>query len=180
MCQKTMISSMDNMQETIEVIQKDFTLLFIIAIAIVVLLVIVLVVVVSTMRVKRYKNRFLYEEAEHKIKVKYISELEKELEEYKIKNASNKQELQQFEETKIALKSSNESLVQLQNRFNELEKELSQTKAKLEAMENNFRTLEKEHKLLQERQNELLEKSSKYRITNARLLTKLETYERSS
>jgi len=175
-----MTLSMDKIQETLSLIFNDSALILIVGISIVILLVIVLVVVVSTMRVRGYKNRFLSVELDNQIKAEHILHIEKELEKYKIKNASNEQELQQFEETKNRLNSSNESFLALQSRFYELEKELSQIDAKLEAVENIYATLQEKHKQLEKRHNEVVEASSKYRITNARLLTKLEMYERSS
>jgi len=166
------------MQETLEVIQNDSTLMFIGGIAIVVLLVIVLVIVVSSMRVKLYKDRFknlLFENTE---KADHITKIEKELQEYKIKDAKNQQELAQFSETKTTLKTANESYLDLQNSFNESEKELSQTKAKLEATEGMLETLKSEHENLQERFESTQEESMKYRTNNARLLIKLESEER--
>lgn len=166
------------MQETLEVIQNDSTLMFIGGISVVVLLVIVLVIVVSAMRVKLYKDRFknlLFENTE---KSEHITKIEKELQEFKIKDAKNQQELAQFSETKITLNTANASYLDLQNNFNESEKDLSQIKAKLEASEGMYATLKNEHENLQERFDSTLEENMKYRTNNARLLMKLESEER--
>jgi len=166
------------MEELIEKIQNDSTLMLMVGMAIVVLLVIVLITLVSAMRVKTYKDRWWNTDVDNKEKSVYISELESELESYKIKNASNEQELQQFSETREVLKSTNEKFHTLQNRFNELEKELSQIKVKLESAQSIYEGLLGEHKELKARNDETLESNSKYRTNNARLLMKLESEER--
>ena len=166
------------MEELIEKIQSDPTLMLMAVMAVVVLLVIVLVTLISAMRVKTYKNRWWNTQVDNNEKAEYIFALESELQSYKIKNASNEQELSQFGETKESLKSTNESFLELQGRFNELEKELSQTKAKLESAESIYEALLGEHKELRERNEEVLENNSRYRTNNARLLMKLESEER--
>jgi DNA recombination protein RmuC len=140
--------------------------------------VIVLVVVVSAMKVKIYKDRFWNTKVDNKEKAEYISALEHELQAYKIKNASNEQALQQFAETKETLRSTHETLLALQEKYNGLEKELSQTKAQLESAQGVYATLLKEHNTLKDRQDAILEENSKYRTNNARLLMKLESEER--
>jgi len=166
------------MEELIIKIQNDSTLMLMAVMALVVLLVIFLVVVISAMRVRTYKNRWWNTHVDNNDKAEYILSLEGELQSYKIKNASNEQALSQFAETKETLKSSNESFLELQGRFNELEKELSQTKAKLESSEAIYESLLGEQKELKERYEEVLESNSKYRINNDRLLMKLESEER--
>lgn len=168
------------MQETLTAIQNDSTLMLIGGIAIAVLLAVVLVIVVSAMRVKSYKDRFKNLLFETKEKSERITTLEKELQEYKIQNAKNQQELAQFEETKSTLKTANESYLELQSKFNESEKELSQTKAKLEAKEGMFDALTKEHQDLKERFETVLEENTKHRTNNARLLMKLDSEERAA
>jgi len=165
------------MQELLLKIQNDPTLMFISVIALVVLLIIVLVVVVSSMRVKTYKDRFINVREDNNDKAERISGLEKELQEYKIKNASNEQELQQFSETKTVLNSTQESLSATQKEFTELEKEQSQLTIKLENIQVMYDNLLDEHKTLEERTGHLQEENSKLRINNARLLMKVETGE---
>ncbi len=166
------------MNELITKIQGDSTLMLMAIIAVVVLLIIVLTIVVSAMRVKTYKDRWWNVTVDNKEKAEYILAIERELQAYKVKDASNTQELSQFSDTKTRLKQSQEAFYDLQKNFNEREKELSQIKAKLESAENMYETLLKAHKELQERNESLLEENSRYRTNNARLLMKLESEER--
>ncbi len=163
------------MNELIEKIQGDSTLMLMAIIAVVVLLVIVLTIVVSAMRVKTHKDRFWNVQVDNKEKAEYIVKLEKELQEYKIKNAKNQQELAQFSETKATLKNTEENFTGLQKNANELEKALSQTQAKLESAVGIYETHMQEHLTLKERFDEVMEENAKYRINNARLLMKLES-----
>jgi len=163
------------MQDLLLEIQNDPTLMFISVIALVVLLTIALIVVVSSMRVKTYKDRFISVAEDNDEKAEQISSLEKELQEYKIKNASNEQELQQFSETKDLLKNTKESLSTTQKEFTDLEKEQSQLTTKFENIQARYDHLADEHKTLHERTEQLQEENSKLRINNARLLMKLET-----
>ena len=165
------------MQDLLSEIQNDPTLMFISVIALVVLLIIALVVVVSSMRVKTYKDRFINVREDNNDKAERISSLEKELQEYKLKNASNEQELEQFSETKNVLNSTKESLLSTEKEFTELEKEQSQLTMKFENTQAMYDNLLDEHKTLQERTEHLQEENSKLRINNARLLMKLETGE---
>lgn len=166
------------MQETLDAIANDSTLMLIVGIAIAVLLAIVLVIVVSAMRVKIHKDRFWNTQIDNKEKAEYISKLEAELQEYKIKDAKNQQELAHFDETKETLKTANESYLLLQENFNSNEKELSQLKAKLEALEQMHETLQSDHKVLKERFENTVEENTKLKTNNARLLMKLENEER--
>jgi len=163
------------MQDLLLEIQNNSTLMLIAGIALVVLLVIALVVVVSSMRVKTYKDRFVNVREDNNEKAEQISSLEKELQEYKIKNASNEQELQQFSETKNVLHNTQESLSVTQKEFTDLEKAQSQLTTKFENIKAMYDNLLEEHKTLQERTDQLQEENSKLRINNARLLMKLET-----
>jgi DNA recombination protein RmuC len=163
------------MNELITKIQGDSTLMLMAIIAVVVLLVIVLTIVVSAMRVKTYKDRWWNVTVDNKEKAEYISAIERELQAYKIKDASNTQELSQFADTKERLKTVQEEFYALQKNFNEREKELSQIKAKLESAEGMYETLTNAHRELQERNESILEDNSRYRTNNARLLMKLET-----
>jgi len=165
------------MQDLLSEIQNDPTLMFISLLALVVLLIIALVVVVSSMRVKIYKERFINVAEDNNEKAERILSLEKELQEVKIKNASNEQELQQFSETKDVLNSTKESLSSTEKELTELEKEQNQLSTKLENLQVMYDNLLDEHKTLQERTEHLQEDNSKLRINNARLLMKVETGE---
>jgi DNA recombination protein RmuC len=166
------------MNELIAKIQGDPTLTLMAIIAVVVLLVIVLTIIVSAMRVKTHKDRFWNVQIDNKEKAEYIAVIEEDLQSYKIKNASDEQALQQFSETKEALKSTNETYIILQKNYNELEKELSQTTTKLESAESIYENLLDEHKELKVRLDEIQESNSRFRTSNARLLMKLESEER--
>ena len=166
------------MNELITKIQGDPTLMLMAIIAVVVLLVIVLTVVVSAMRVKSYKDRFWNVQIDNKEKAEYITTIESELQEHKIKDAKNQQELAQFSETKNTLKATQDNFNTLQKDTNELEKELSQTKAKLESAEGIYENHMQEYVTLKERFDAIMEENAKYRVNNARLLMKLESEER--
>ena len=168
----------DKIQTTLDVIQSDPVLMFIASIALVVLLAIVLVVVVSAMRVKVYRDRFKNLLVDHKEQEEHISKIEKELQTYKIKDTQNKQKLAQFDDTKNTLQTANASYLSLQNTHDTNEKELGQNKAQLEQTEGTLQALTKEHHDLKERFNVIFEENTKYKTSNARLLTKLETEER--
>jgi len=163
------------MKDILLEIQNDSTLMLVSGVALVVLLVIVLVIVVASMRVKIYKDRFVSVRAQNGEKAEHITNLEKELQEYKIKNASNEQELHQFDETKDILNKTKESLLGKQTEFANLEKEQSSLKANFENIQSMYDNLLQEHKTLQKQTEQLQEESSKLRINNARLLMKLET-----
>jgi len=166
------------MNEVVSKAQGDSLMMFMSIIAVVVLLIIVLVVLVSAMRVKTYRDRWWNATVDNKEKTEYISAIERELQAYKIKNASNEQELSYFLDTKERLKISQEEFGILHKNFNELEKELSQLNAKLESIENMYDALLNSHKELQEKNESLSEESNRYRTNNARLLMKLESEER--
>jgi len=172
-----MDETVEGVQETISVIQNDSTLMFIGGIAIAVLLVIVLVVVVSSLRVKSYKNRFENLLVENKEKLEYITKVEKEIHELKIKETKNRLELVQFDETKNTLHKANEVHTNLKNSFDKNQKELSQIKIKLETAESKYIVLNKEHEDLQERFEVSNDENIKHRVNNGRLLTKLEKLE---
>ena len=163
------------MQEILLRFQNDSTLLLIAGISLVILLVIVLIVVIFSTKIKTLSDKLWDSNESHKTKNIKIEILEKELQVLKIRNASNEQELQQFAETKGILGSKEELLATIRGRYNELKKEQTQTKAKLESIESMYANLLLEHKSLQSRNESLTEENSRYRINNARLLTKLET-----
>lgn len=163
------------MNELVTKVSSDSTLMFVMAIALVVLLFVVLVVVVSSMRVKSYKDKFINLQIDHHEKKKQIATLQKELQQVNIKNAQNEQELQQFAQTKEKLGHIESVLGTLQKEHGELEKLQSQTHAQFENVQHMYDTIVQEHKLLQERFEQLTEDNSKLRINNARLLMKLET-----
>lgn len=156
-------------------IGNDSSYMLAAAIALVVLLFIVLMVVITSMRVKSYKDRFINTQIDNQEKEAQIIALQQELQELKIKEAQNAQELQLFSETKEKLSLTEENLTALQRSTNELEKLQGQTQSKFEHIQEKHESLLEEHKLLQERFESLQEDNSKLHINNARLLMKLET-----
>ena len=165
------------MQELLEKIQSDSTMMLMAIMAFVVLLIIVLIVIVSAMRVKKYRNRFWGLQNKNENKSKQILLLKEEVQALKIKNATNEQELQQFAETKQNLGDTVDKFSAFQEKHTETEKELSQTQALLSSKESVYLTLLEEHKELKERQEKLIEENSKFRTNNARLLMKIESEE---
>ena len=166
------------MQEVLANIQNDSILMLIVGIIFVVLLVVVLVVVVSSMYVKTYKDRFIHINEECDDKTELILSLEKELQEYKINNAANEEELKSFSETRNLLSAANALLSSTQKDFSSLEKEQCTLISKHENIQLLYNNLLDENKKLQEQTAQIQEENSKLRINNARLLMKLETESR--
>ena len=163
------------MNDLICKIGNDSTYMFAAAMALVVLLFIVLLVVITSMRVKAYKDRFINTQIDNKDKEMQIFDLQNELQNAKIVNAKNTQELQFFAQTREKLVLTEESFHTLQKSSNELEKLQGKTQAKLEHTEEKLESLIELHRLLQERFDSLHEDNSKLHINNARLLMKLES-----
>lgn len=166
------------MQQLLTQIENDHTLMLMAGIALAVLLIILLVIVVSAMKVKTYKDRYWNTKVDNEEKTEKISALAHELQAYKAKNTSNEQALQQFAETKERLKSTSETLSNLQEKHHALEDELGQIKTDLQNAHQIHAALLEEHHTLQERHNVAVEDNSRYRTNNARLLMKLESEER--
>ncbi|SFV57851.1 DNA recombination protein RmuC [hydrothermal vent metagenome] len=166
------------MQEIFQTVQNDSTLMLIAGIAAVVLLIIVLVVVVFSTKAKTLSDRLAESQALDKVKNSKIETLEKALQETKISNAAQFQELQHFAQVKKELADKIELIGTLQSANGILEKELSQTQTKLENLENIYANISEEYKTLQEHFTHLQEDNHKYQVNNARLLMKLETESR--
>jgi len=166
------------MQEFFHMIQSDSTLIFIAGISVVVLLIIVLVVVVFSTKAKTLSDRLAESDALDRVKNIKIEELEKALQEIRIANAAQEQELQYFVQVKEELVSKTVFVETLQNENSGLEKTLGQTQTRLEELEKVHQNLTEEHKVLQERFTDLQEENNKFQVNNARLLMKLETESR--
>jgi len=162
----------------VEQIGNDPILMVSAAIGVVLILFVVLVVVVANMRIRTYKDRYVNTRIDNVEKEKQISTLQKEIQEVKIRNAQNEQELQQFSETKKRLSQTEESLAGTLKELGETQKDLAQTRAQLENLQGVHTDLLKEHESYKERFEHLQEENSKLRVNNARLLMKLETEER--
>lgn len=163
------------MQELLQKIESDSTLLLAAGVAITVLLIIVLVVVVFSTRAKSLSDKLYDLKQVDKDKDEKINVLEQELQMYQIRDAAQTQELQQFQETKDVLKALQEAKHALDEKHNALEKLMSETKVKLENSEEMYANLLQEHKSILENNEKLREDNSKFHTNNARLLTKLES-----
>ncbi len=170
------------MRETIEAliqkIEDDSMLMLLAIIAVVVLLIILLVSLVSAMRVKIYKDRWWNVQIDNEEKSKYISKIEVELQNFKIKDASNTQELSHLSKTRENLQANMDKFTILQKNYHELSKELAQVQSQFDNAKNMNTHLTEEYKALLERVDTTIEENLRYRTNNARLLTKLETEER--
>ena len=156
-------------------ISNDSGYMVMVAIAIVILLFVVLMVVISSIRIKSYKDRFINTEIDNQEKEALIADLQNELQNLKIKNAQNEQELQQFAETREKLGDTESKLEHLQTAHNALEKLQSETRAELDHTLNIFGKLTEEHKALNEKFEAVQEDNNKLHVNNARLLMKLES-----
>ena len=163
------------MNDIICKINNDSSYMVIVAIAIVILLFVVLMVVISSMRIKSYKDRFINTEIDNQEKEALIVKLQSELQNLKIRNAQNEQELQQFAQTREKLSDTESKLEQLQTSNNALEKLQSETRSELDHTLNIFGKLTEEHKTLNGKFEALQEDNNKLHVNNARLLMKLES-----
>ncbi len=162
----------------IQKIEDDSMLMLLAIIAVVVLLIILLISLVSAMRVKIYKDRWWNVQVDNEEKSKYITKIETELQNYKIKDASNTQELSHLAQTRDNLQNSMDKFTILQKKHHELSKALAQVEIQFENAENMNNHLIEEHKTLLERVDTTIKENLRYRTNNARLLSKLETEER--
>ena len=163
------------MNDIICKINNDSSYMVMVAIAIVILLFVVLMVVISSMRIKSYKDRFINTEIDNHEKEALIIKLQKELQDLKIRNAQNEQELQQFAQTREKLSDTESKLEHLQTSNNALEKLQSETRSELDHTLNIFGKLTEEHKTLNEKFEAVQEDNNKLHVNNARLLMKLES-----
>lgn len=159
-------------------IENGYTLMLVGGVALAVLLIILLVILVSSMKVKTYKDSYWNTKVDNEEKTEYITALEQELQEYKVKNRNNEQALEEFGQTKETLNSTSETLSTLQEQYSALEKELAKIKTDLENAQAIHTALLEEHGTLKARYDHAVEDNSRYRTNNARLLMKLESEER--
>jgi len=155
-------------------IEKDSMLTLLTIIAIVVVLVILLVLLVSSMRIELYKDRWWNLKVDKQEKAEYISSIERELQSFQMKDATNTQKLLQLSQIRETLKATIDEFTNLQKKFYELSKELTQSQAQLENKKEMKNRLEEEHKTLLSRFDSTVEENMKHRTNNARLLSKIE------
>ncbi len=165
----------DNMEEIIARIMSEPALMLLAAISAVILIFVLLVVVISSMRIKVYKDRYININIDNQEKDALLLKLNNELQELKIKNAQDEQELQHYANTKIKLKDTEDKLENLQNSTNELQKLQSETKRDLDHNINDLSKLREEYESLTMKFETIREENNKVQINNARLVMKLET-----
>jgi DNA recombination protein RmuC len=152
--------------------------LFILGIAAVVVLAVSLLIVIFISQNKALRDRLADAGGVDQIKNNKIEQLQNEMVDIQIKNASIEQELTQFNNAKLSLQSKKELLFKMQEKMSELEKSESQLIANLEHAIKDFDQLGEAHKNLQRRNEFLVEENSKYRAENAKLQIKLQEQER--
>jgi len=165
-------------EEIVEAVSKDPVLMIAAAIGVVLILFVVLVVVVANLRIRTYKNRYRNTHIDNEEKEAQIAALQREVQTLRIRKAQNEQELSQFADTKKRLLDTEEKLVQTQKEMSEIQRTLAQTEAKLENLKESQQNLQQAYDVLKERTEIVNEENSKLRVSNARLLMKLETEER--
>jgi len=166
------------MESLLVKMQDDSALMLLIGVAVVVLLIIVLVVVVFSTKSKTLADKLRDLQQIEGEKDEKITVLEQELQIYQLRDASQRQELQQFWETKEALKQLQEEKSALDTRHNALEKRMSEMTVKLQTSQERYDTLLHEYQSVVELNEKLREDNNKYHTNNARLLTKLESQTR--
>ena len=163
---------------TIENISSDTTTLFLTGIIAAVALIVALVILVSTMKVKSYKDKYVDVNDIKNEQASYIEDIEHKLHSLEVENASDKQELSQFAETKETLTRVNEKLSLLHNKFNEQSNELSSTKSNLSSTKESLEELRGEYLALKELNGKLNDDTRRLQSNNSSLLMKVEGMER--
>jgi len=152
--------------------------LFFAGILIVIILAIALVIVIFVSRIKFLKDRLFAAKEIDLSKNEKISELQKTLKETKIKNDALTQELRDFNDTKVSLKSKKALILKMQEKMNLLEEK---EKLHLETVERHikdFQTLTFKYKGLKKRNEFLVEENSRFRTDNTKMLLKVREQER--
>lgn len=162
------------MQEIIDKIQNDSTMMLIVGVGAAVFLVIFLVLIVSAMRIKVYKDNYRRIHAENKAISEIRSRLEQELKVYKITDQKNKKELAQERAEIVRLKADTQGYAALQKSSKKIEKELYQTQEELEASYAKYQALQERQETLQAQHDKLVVDNTKNRANNTRLLRKIE------
>lgn len=161
-------------EELIETIREDSTLMLIVGVGASLFLVVFLVLLVSAMRIKFYKNKYRRIDAENISISEIRTRLEQELKAYKITDKKNKNELAFFQSRIDALEIESREYASLKKSTYETEKILHQTQEKLDVSYAKNEALKEELTLLQEKHDKIMGENTKNRANNARLLRKLE------
>ena len=152
--------------------------LFFAAILAVIILAIALVIVIFVSRIKFLKDRLFVAKEIDLSKNEKIAELEKMLKEIKIKDDALTQELQDFNETKVSLKSKKELIFKMQEKMNLLEEKERLHLETVERHIKDFQTLTFKYKGLKKRNEFLVEENSRFRTDNTKMLLKVREQER--
>ncbi len=162
------------MEEFLSKINNDSIFMIIAAVSTVILIFVLLMVVISSMRIKTYKNRFINSQIDNQEKNEFIEKQQKELENIKILNAKNEQELKEFRQTQKLLTEAMRKLKELQTSSKALHNLQNETKIELDYKIILLETLTQKHQLLTEKFNAIKDENSKLRVNNTRLLVKLQ------
>jgi chromosome segregation ATPase len=166
------------MNEVVEKLNSEPLLMLSSAIGIVLVLFVVLIVVIANMRIRTYKNRFVNTRMDNEAKEKMILELQKKVQTLQSLNERKSHELEQFDTVKLRLQETELAFKETQDTLAKIDKLQGQTQTKLENSEQIYTVLKEEYESLKERLEVLLEENNKLRVSNARLLIKLDTEER--
>lgn len=162
------------MSELLSKIDSDYIFMIMASVSIVILIFVLLMIVISSMRIKVYKNRFINTQIDNQDKDETIEKQQKKLEEIKIVNSKNEQELKEFKKTQKLLTETNTQLEKLHTSTNALHNLQSETKIQLDYKTNLLESLTVKHQILSEKFDTLKDESSKLKINNTRLLVKLQ------
>ena len=152
--------------------------LFFIGILVVIILAIALVIVIFVSRVKFLKDRLFVAKEIDLSKNEKIEELQKTLKEIKIKDDALTQDLRDFNDTKVSLKSKKELILKMQERMNLLEEKERLHLETVEGHIKDFQTLTFKYKGLKKRNEFLVEENSRLRTDNTKMLLKVREQER--
>ena len=152
--------------------------LFFVGILAVIVLAIALVIVIFVSRIKFLKDRLFDAKEIDLSKNKRIAELQKALKEIEIRDNALTQELQDFNDTKVSLKSKKELIFKMQERMNLLEEKERLHLETVEGHIKDFQTLTFKYKGLKKRNEFLVEENNRFRTDNTKMLLKVREQER--
>lgn len=152
--------------------------LFFAGIMAVIILAIALVIVIFASRIKFLKDRLFDAKEIDLSKNEKIAELQKALKEIEIRDNALTQELQDFNETKVSLKSKKELISKMQEKMDLLEEKERLHLETVEGHVKNFQTLTFKYKGLKKRNEFLVEENSRFRTDNTKMLLKVREQER--
>lgn len=166
------------MQDIVDIIHNDSTIMLIIAVGIATLLMIFLAIVISEMRLKMYKNRYKRIKNINKEMIEQQNILEEDLQRYKLADEAYRKKIQ-VTKIKIAqLEEDTFGYEALLKKRDNSEQIIGQLQDKLHYFEEKYRLLSLEKEDLKQKHDTLIDENMKTRTSNARLLMKLESMQR--